>query len=334
MRKSLFIMLLCVVLLVTGCTGVDLGGNSDDQNNNQNNEEEKLEYIDLESNTRPIAVMINNHKAAQPNHAGLQDAYLVYEIIVEGGITRLMAVFKDQTTERVGSVRSARHYYLDYALENDAIYVHFGGSTIAKEQLKSLKINDVDGMNDSGFWRDRTLNVATEHTAFTKITNIKNAATKKGYRMTSDKDLLLNYSGKEIDLSSKTGAVVANTVTIPYSNYTTTKYIYDATNKVYKRYINDKAHTDGVTKTQYTTKNIIVANIRNYDIGGTLQELDNIGTGSGYFITDGYAMPIKWSKTSRSSQTVYSYLDGTEITVNDGNTYIQIQPTDKKTTFN
>ena len=60
------------------------------------------------------------------------------------------------------------------------------------------------------------------------------------------------------------------------------------------------------------------------------QNLDNVGSGEGYYISNGYAIPIKWSKSSRSAQTVYTYLDGTIINVNDGNTFIQIQPTGKK----
>ena len=85
-------------------------------------EEEKKEItiIDVNSNSRPIAVMINNKAEARSVQSGLQDAYIVYEMIVEGGITRMMAVFKDKETARIGSVRSVRSYYLDYALENDA----------------------------------------------------------------------------------------------------------------------------------------------------------------------------------------------------------------------
>ena len=62
--------------------------------------------------------MINNNHSAWPQ-CGLKDAYLVYEIIAEGGITRMMALYKDKLPEKVGSVRSARHYFIDYAEEND-----------------------------------------------------------------------------------------------------------------------------------------------------------------------------------------------------------------------
>ena len=59
------------------------------------------------------------------------------------------------------------------------------------------------------------------------------------------------------------------------------------------------------------------------------QEIDNIGSGDGYFISNGYAVPIKWEKKSPSSKTVYKLLNGEELIVNDGITYIQIQPKNK-----
>ena len=89
----------------------------------------------FQGNERPVAVMIDNHTGAWPQ-AGLNKAYLVYEIIVEGGETRLMALFKGQDVEHIGPVRSSRHYFLDYALENDAIYTHFGWSPQAESDIK------------------------------------------------------------------------------------------------------------------------------------------------------------------------------------------------------
>ena len=288
----------------------------------------KLKIVDEDSKTRPIAVMINNNHQAWP-HAGLADAYITYEIIAEGGITRMMAVFKDKDTAKIGSVRSARPYYLDYALENDAIYVHYGWSEQAKNDISSLEIDNINGLTDSSvFWRDTTLNKASEHTAFTSMEKIKAFAKEQGYDRDTNKDLLLNYSVKEISLKDMEGAKKADKVYIKYSYYTDTTYEYDAENKVYVRSMSGVAHKDAITGKQYTAKNIIVTPIENYayDSYGR-QKLNNIGTGEGYYITLGYAIPITWEKSSRSSQTVYKYKDsGKEIKVNDGNTYIQIQP--------
>ena len=86
---------------------------------------------------------------------------------------------------------------------------------------------------------------------------------------------------------------------------------------------------DAITGEQYTAKNIITYQVKNSNITGDnkgRQDFDNIGSGVGYYITNGYAVEINWKKDSRESQTVYTYKDGSEIVVNDGNTYIQIQP--------
>lgn len=295
------------------------------------NVEKKLKIIDLESDTRNYAVMINNHSSARSFHSGLQKAYIVYEIIVEGGYTRMMALYKDVDVSKIGSVRSARHYFLDYALENDAIYVHWGGSPQAQSDISKFGISDIDGYAYEGkyFYRDNELNVAYEHRGFTNSEMINNAIKSLKYRSTTKEDNLLNYVIDDIDMTSLTDSQVANNVSIKYSNLLTTTYVYDSVNKVYLRNVNNKEHIDYDTKEQYKVKNIITYQVSNYTIDGDTkgrQNLNNVGTGTGYYISNGYAVPILWEKSSHTGQTKYMYKDGTEINVNDGNTFIQIQP--------
>ena len=280
-----------------------------------------IKIVDQFSKSRPIAVMINNNHAAWP-HAGLGDAYITYEIIAEGGITRLMAIFKDKDTSKIGSVRSSRPYYLDYALENDAIYVHYGYSDDAKNDISMLGVDNINGLtNENVFWRDTSLNKAREHTAFTSMEK------QKGYDRDTNKKLLLKYSVDEIDLSEKEDAAKADNIFLKYSNYTNSSYEYDSENKVYKRSMSGTAHVDAITGDQYTYKNIIVAPLKNYSYDSYgRQKLENIGTFDGYFITNGYSVPITFSKDSRDSQTVYKYKDGSVVKFNDGNTFIQITP--------
>lgn len=298
--------------------------------------EEKLKILDLDSNTRPYAVMINNIKTVWGYQSGLQDAYLVYEIIVEGGYTRLLSLYKDVNLDRIGTVRSSRHYFLDYALENDAIYVHFGWSPQAQSDISKFGVNNINFMSYSGYTRDTSLGLASEHTAFTTTSKIMEGAKYYGYRTTTDEDVLLEYSVKSVNTANMDGAVPANKVYIEYSASKSTSFEYDSTNKIYNRYQNNIAHTDYVTGNQYTAKNIITYQVANYTISGEnkgRQNIENIGSGTGWYISEGYAVPITWEKSSRSSKTIYKYTDGTEIKVNDGNTHIQIQPTGKNLTI-
>lgn len=291
-------------------------------------EENKINIF--QGDQRPIAVMIDNHRSAWPQ-AGIQDAYMVYEIIAEGGETRLMALFKNDKIDKIGPVRSARHYFVDYALENDAIFVHFGESPQAKTDIKKFSVNDIDGIAEDGTTFTRVTDKAAPHNAVTSMEKLLKSAKNKNYKTTSKAESVLNYVSKEVNLDS---GEEATTVTIPHSKLQTVKYTYDAENKVYKRSARGINQTDWTSKEVITTKNIIITFCDNYTLADTenkgRQGLKNIGTFDGYYITNGKAVKIKCIKESREKQTVYQDLEGKEIEINDGNTFVNICPTDSK----
>lgn len=292
------------------------------------------EIIDIFQGTdRPIAVMIDNHKDAWP-HAGLNKAYCVYEIIVEGGESRMMALFKGVDLDEIGPVRSSRHYFLDYALENDAIYVHYGWSPQAESDISKLKVNNINGITESASDFKRVKTKSAPHNVLTNTDAIKKIAEKKGYSTTSEETSVLHYVDKEVELESE---LLANTVTIPYSQLHTVSYKYDAETKRYVRYARGKLQTDYSTKENITTKNIIITFAENYTLNDSenkgRQGLKNIGTMDGYYITNGKAIKIKCQKDSRTAKTIYKDLEGNIIDVNDGNTFINICPIDAKVTF-
>lgn len=282
----------------------------------------------FKGNDRPIAVMIDNHSYAWPQ-AGLQKAYMIYEIVVEGGETRLMALFKGVDVEKIGPVRSARHYFLDYAMENDAIYTHFGESPQAASDIKRYSMNEIDGIAEDGTTFKRVKDKAAPHNAITSMSKLIESAKNKKFKMTSNKESVLNYVTDEVNLEEGQQAI---SVTIPHSKLQTVKYIYDEENKVYKRLARGKEQTDWDTKEIITTKNIIVTFCDNYTLSDVenkgRQGIKNIGTFDGYYITNGRAIKIKCIKNERDEQTVYQDMEGNEIKVNDGNTFVNICPTD------
>ena len=328
-------LLIIIVLIVVALLGtlIYLTTSKKNKNNNENDNStttttvKKLNIVNEESKSRPYAIMINNVEGARKLQSGLQDAYMVYELMVEGGITRYLALFLDQTTERIGSIRSARHYYLDYALENDAIYVHHGYSPQAREDWSKLGVDRIEVNESTTGWRDKSASKTYEFTLFTNIEKLGKGIRSK--RTERNKDLLLNYSVDNIDISQMEGAIPANKVDIKYSSNTTTNYEYDTDNNIYLRSVNNKSQNDYVTGKQLTVKNIIVYKVKYSNIQGDnkgRQTIDNVGNGTGYYISNGYAVPITWKKDSRSSATIYKYNNGKEIQVNDGNTFIQIMP--------
>ena len=295
-------------------------------------DKEKPQVQIFKGTDRPIAVMIDNHSGAWPQ-ANLNQAYMVYEIAVEGGETRLMAVFKGRNVDKIGPVRSSRHYFLDYALENDAIYVHYGWSPQAESDIKTLGINNINGITESSssFWRVK--DKSSPHNVLTSTENILKIAERNQYKTSSQKESVLKYSAEEVQLTSE-DSIVANKIVIPHSKLQTVTYEYNAEQKTYTRYARGKIQKDYVTGADVTTKNIIITKCDNYDLSDSenkgRQGLKNIGTFDGYYITNGKAIKIKCTKSARNAQTVYKDLQGNEINVNDGNTFVNICPTDAK----
>ena len=304
--------------------------NNEKQENKEQEEAKKEKTVEVyKGKDRPIAVMIDNSKEAWPQ-AGLQDAYLVYEIIVEGGETRLMAMFKGVDVDKIGPVRSARHYFLDYVMEHDAIYAHFGQSPQAALDLKKYKIKDINGMSEDGTTFKRVRDKYAPHNAVTSTDKIIKSAENKKYETTSDRASVLNYVTDEVTLNGKE----AENVYIPHSDLQDVKYVYNKEKKLYTRYARDMVQKDWDTKKTITTKNIIVQFCNNYTLVDSenkgRQGLYNIGTFDGYYITNGKAEKIKITKNARSSKSVYKDLEGNIIDVNDGNTFINICPKDTK----
>ena len=341
--KTTKILITVLVILIIAFGGIMAYKITKDKKNNQTEEtsankednvltagvEEKKVKI-FNGNDRPIAVMIDNHNQAWPQ-AGLNKAYLVYEAIVEGGETRLMALFKGVTVDKIGPVRSSRHYFLDYAMENDAIYAHFGWSPQAQSDITKYSIDNINGIteSESTFWRVK--DKSAPHNAVTSTEALLKAAKAKRYKTTSDKKSVLNYTTDDVNLEDGQGAT---SVTIPHSTLQTVKYEYDEQNQVYKRYARKKAQTDWDTGNSITTKNIIITFCDNYTLPDSedkgRQGLKNTGTFDGYYITNGKAIKIKCIKEARNTQTKYQDLQGNEIKVNDGNTWINICPKNAK----
>ena len=349
-KKGLVVLIILLIIVALGVTGYIVWDKvlKDKLNSNQTNAgiqeveeeqpKEEVDIINIESKTRPFAIVINNTPVAVKVQEGLNKAYLIYEIPTEGNTSRIMALYKDAEDDlTIGTIRSSRHNFLDYALESDAIYVHYGWSHYAKSDEQRGVVDYINGLFDTPFWRNNPERLASEHTAYTSISKLKDyAANKKKFNMTSDKDtVLLNYNVADIDLSEKEGAKKADKVVIPYgSKSNEASFTYNEETGMYERREAGNYCIDYKTKERVSTKNIIVQKVSASSASdGYYWDIKTVGTGKGYFITNGYAVPITWEKTSRSAQTKYKYLDGTEIEVSDGRTYIELQTTRQELTI-
>ncbi|WFA09554.1 DUF3048 domain-containing protein [Tissierella sp. Yu-01] len=270
-------------------------------------------------NQRIVAVMFDNHPRARWQ-AGLKDAEIVFEFPVEAPYTRYLGLYLINSPESIGPIRSSRPYFVTKVLEFDAVYARVGGSEQAKADIRKFKIADIDGLTSSSkvFWRKS--HKKAPNNLYSSIEVIRETQKERGYNLTG------SYEGfKFYTADTNIEGYTANSVLINYIQNNTTKYVYDSDKKVYNREKDGKLHIDESDESVITAKNIIIqeAKIRVIDNEGRL-DVGLVGEGNGKYITNGVGMDIKWKKDSRDSKTYYYDINGNEIQLNPGNTWIQI----------
>ncbi len=280
---------------------------------------------------RPVAMMINNIKQAIPQ-LGISKADIIYECIVEGGITRLMCLFSDYENLPVtGSVRSSRDYYIDLAQSHDAIYAHCGGSEEAYSTIANRKINNIDGVRGSSYaanayWKDneRVHSMGYEHASMTSGEKLSAAIENLGYRtnLTDNFAHPLNFNKEKIPFDGND----AMSVTISYSgSYSRSFFVYDAETGKYKKGQYGAAHIDAENGETLNFDNIIVLGVSYQNTGDYYNHLimNFTGSGSGYYISGGKAKSIIWKKSDRQSPYSLYEQDGvTPLLINPGKSYI------------
>ncbi len=290
------------------------------------------QYIsEKKAKKRPFAIMINNIEYAARYHSGLSKAQILYEAKVEGGITRLLGIFENVKSTKIGSVRSARHYYVSIADEYDAVFVHFGHTKFALSKIDKLDVDNISGLSGVGgsvFYRDNSIHAP--HNAFTSTKGLNAGMKALKYRKNYKKNYEGHFIFNETDSDMENGKV-ARKVTVQFSGYASPYFIYDENKKIYKRYQYGKAHVDTANNKQLTFKNIIIQYVDDEPIvPGHAKDYRTINfenaKGKGKYITNGKAINITWEKNESKGIMKYYKKDGTEITLNPGKTYVALFP--------
>ncbi len=286
-------------------------------------------------NSRPVAVMINNIKKAQPL-LGVQDADILYECLVEGGITRILAVYQDpQDIPVIGSVRSARPYYIHLASSLDAIYVHVGGSTQARNLLKKDLVTDYDlGSMEQYMWRDpdRRAEMGYEHSAVTSGQRLMEAMDDKQTRTVRKDDVVQQASFSE-ESPVRQGQDTPN-ASVTFSSYKSTDFAYDPQKGSYLVSQFGKPQMDGNTQQQVCKENVVILRINTYPIDAYgLMAMDLAGSGEGYYLNGGKRIEIQWSRKTEDSPFVFTTKEGHPLSFLPGQFYICCVPLESRVSF-
>ncbi len=276
---------------------------------------------------RPVAVVIENSPGAIPQ-SGLSRADLVYEVPVEGGITRFLAVFSGRDVGKVGPIRSARVYLAEKAKELGAVYVHAGGSPQGVEYIKEKKIDDIDEFKVfEPFFRVK--DKKAPHNLYASTVLLRKEMAKLGYDINKLKDEYTfrgpgeEVQGREIDK-----------IVIEYSKNYKVVYKYDKQRGGYIRYVNGKPHIDKLKGAPIVVRNLVIQRVsaKVRDKKGRLY-IKFTGKGNADVFMDGKLIEATWIKKTEDDRTRFLGIQGEEIRFVPGNIWIEVVPEWVKVTY-
>jgi hypothetical protein len=273
----------------------------------------------------PIAVMVDDQWAARPQ-SGFTEASVVWQAPAEGGIPRYMMIFAEGDPTSVGPVRSARLYFVQWAAEWNAVYVHVGGSpqamAILREKGRGQLVYDADQFRWGGTYLWRTTDRFAPHNVYTDGKNLRALAARVGaapldaaepaWQFAPDAAPDLRPAGSRIEVAYHQGAF---------------SYRYDRPSNTWLRYVDGKVQRDRANDTVVAPKNVVVMEVRFGALGagqhGRL-EAANVGSGRAWIATNGTIVRGTWKKTSVASPTRFFDRAGKPVTLTRGQTFVQV----------
>lgn len=276
-----------------------------------------VELSDKNLSTRPVtALMIENSPDARPQ-SGINDAGVIFEAVAEGGITRFLVLYQETQPQYIGPIRSARPYYIDFALPFDAGLGHVGGSPDALNDIKSLGVRDLDQFfNSQAYWR--ITERYAPHNVYTSFEKLNALNQSKGYNTSK----FSGFERKKDVPQTPTAASVDFTISGPlYSPH----YQYEASTNSYKRSQGGVAHVDQKSNAQLSPK-VVIALVMDKGIqsDGSHTTYKDTGSGKMYVFQDGIVSEGSWTKADRKSQFIFTDKNGLPMKLNAGQTWISI----------
>ncbi len=278
---------------------------------------------------RPVAVMINNHAEARPQ-SGLNSADIIYEVLVESGITRYMGIFWSEAPKKVGPIRSARQYYLEWLSPYDPLYIYDGcakTTDVRTNACGNIYTYDIKNIATIGAWRWNDGTRYAPHNEYSSITNAWEYAEKKNWDSIPDIDTWQFKPDTDTqDRGERTKVKIAFHKSLPNSGLYDTTWTYDSKTNSYFKQTGNRNDIDQETNAQVYTKNIVIqetAITSAYDNKGRII-VKTIGNGKATYLIDGKITTGEWEKASRTDRTMFYDSEDNEIQFNRGRIWITV----------
>ena len=274
-----------------------------------------------------IAVMIDDQQAARPQ-SGLSSASVVWQAPAEGGIPRYMALFQDTIPTTVGPVRSSRYYYVGWAAEWRALYVHAGGSpqalAVLQQQGRGQLVYNADQFRFGEPYIWRVTNRFAPHNLYTDGPHLRSLAAVVGAR-DGPQAPAWNFAPDAPLASRPAGATID--VVYPANHI---HYAYDRMTNTWIRSVSGASpQVDAANRQVVAPKNVVVMRMHFGPLNDghpAKQRLEAqlIGSGPAWIATNGRIAAGMWRKASLTAPTLFFDAAGGPLTLTAGQTFVQV----------
>ena len=270
-----------------------------------------------------LIVKVDNSSLARPFHEGLEAADIIYEQVVEGGVTRFVAVFHSDLPTRIAPVRSARPHDIDIVTPYRGLFVFSGAQRHFIEHI-------VQAGNQTFIWDAGA-------PGFTRIGTIPRVGAAA---LAADPLVILPQANESRDAVPSNGLQFAreadqasapssgspvNSLAVRMSPGFTANYVWDPATESFLRSDGATASTT-VTGARLSATNVIMLAVDSqpswYDANVPQQIL--VGSGRAVFATGGHYVEGTWYKGTIDHPFEFHDLDGNPILLAPGNTWIQL----------
>lgn len=281
-----------------------------------------METTEELSNKRPISVLMNSNTATY----GIYSADILCEIPTEDDTTRFLAIINDTTDLwKIGSIANGRGYISN-------ISKFFGATFISGKNEDNIVYDHCDVSKESF---DISLHNGYFYTEYSHYHYTSAEMLNKGLKeLLPDSSVTPKtpYQFTDFGAEAITGETKSEKISIAFSEISSTELQYNADTYSYTLYKNGCEKSDAINGKTPSFANcfVLFADSATYDnSGGTRLVMNTIGSGDGYYFTNGTVIEIEWSSNLEGNLS-FTLTDGSPLVINRGSSYIAYVKTSEK----
>lgn len=281
------------------------------------------EPIEAGSLSRPsLGAKIDNHPSARPQ-VGLDEADIVFEELVEGGITRYVAVWHSVLPAEIGPVRSVRPMDPEIVSPFGGVFAYSGGQVRFIQAMQEAPVyNAIHGQPDTEETFYRTSAKVAPHNVLVKAPELIN----------EHLDLPAPQAQFDYSDSVETATAVAageamTSVNARFSGFSSPTWEWDSTQGAFLRFQTNGAADSAASGNQISATNVVILNV-GIDVIEDIPTTRLVSQGTGWVFTGGSYIEINWIKGTPESPVSLSTTAGEPVLLGQGNTWVELVPND------